>query len=148
MDIAAAVAAAIENHFDRSLELERTLLEKGKHLLLREVRAISDMAPSDLDIMGRHVLHPMIFPILEKLDRGAGGEFQLTDALHAAAVRDRLLAVELVGGRYDIGDKLGYMKAILEIGMQREELPAALLPYLKELILRTEHGRLVSPLRP
>jgi len=57
----------------------------------------------------------------------------------------RLHAVELAGDRYDIGDKLGYMKAILEFGMQREELSAVLQPYLKELVQRTELGRLVLP---
>ncbi|SEG73934.1 UTP--glucose-1-phosphate uridylyltransferase GalU [Paenibacillus sp. UNC499MF] len=229
---------SIEDHFDRSVELEQTLSEKGKLKLLKEVQAISDMAqihfirqkeplglghailcakqfigdepfavllgddimvsdppalrqmihlyeetgrqvigvkpvpdsevdkygiidssggrnrihrvaglvekpslgsaPSNVAVMGRYILEPTIFPILENIEKGAGGEYQLTDALHEIAKREELLALELAGNRYDIGDKLGYLKAVLEIGLKREELAAQLLPYLKNLVYQQE----------
>ncbi|MFC9775370.1 UTP--glucose-1-phosphate uridylyltransferase GalU [Paenibacillus chitinolyticus] len=229
---------SIEDHFDRSVELEQTLSEKGKLKLLKEVQAISEMAkihfirqkeplglghailsakqfigsepfavllgddimvsdppalrqmihlyeetgrqvigvkpvpdsevdkygivdsagernrihrvaglvekpslgsaPSNVAVMGRYILEPTIFPILENIEKGAGGEYQLTDALHEIAKREELLALELAGNRYDIGDKLGYLKAVLEIGLKREELAAQLLPYLKNLVYQQE----------
>ncbi|MBW7453736.1 UTP--glucose-1-phosphate uridylyltransferase GalU [Paenibacillus sepulcri] len=238
---------SIEDHFDKSVELEQSLLEKGKLTLLGEVQAISDMAtihfirqreplglghailcarqfigdepfavllgddimvseppalkqmvhvyeefgkpvigvkhvtdaevnkygiidsvpkwggvhevmgliekpaihqaPSNMAIMGRYILEPSIFDILEKTEKGAGGEYQLTDALNAycsskeiapntVSRRDSqgLIALELQGSRYDIGDKFGYIKAILEIGLQREELSQLLIPYLRGLV--------------
>lgn len=91
-------------------------------------------APSNMAIMGRYILNPSIFPILKSLEKGAGGEYQLTDALHKSCILEGLLALELSGNRYDIGDKLGYFKAIMEIGLQREDLYPQLLPYLKGLI--------------
>ncbi|MCY9593667.1 UTP--glucose-1-phosphate uridylyltransferase [Paenibacillus chitinolyticus] len=229
---------SIEDHFDRSVELEQTLSEKGKMKLLQEVQAISEMAkihfirqkeplglghailcakqfigsepfavllgddimvsdppalrqmihlyeetgrqvigvkpvpdsevdkygiidsaggrnrihrvaglvekpslgsaPSNVAVMGRYVLEPTIFPILENIEKGASGEYQLTDALHEIAKREELLALELAGNRYDIGDKLGYLKAVLEIGLKREELASQLLPYLKNLVYQQE----------
>ncbi|MFB7817515.1 UTP--glucose-1-phosphate uridylyltransferase GalU [Paenibacillus chitinolyticus] len=229
---------SIEDHFDRSVELEQTLSEKGKMKLLQEVQAISEMAkihfirqkeplglghailcakqfigsepfavllgddimvsdppalrqmihlyeetgrqvigvkpvpdsevdkygivdsaggrnrihrvaglvekpslgsaPSNVAVMGRYILEPTIFPILENIEKGAGGEYQLTDALHEIAKREELLALELAGNRYDIGDKLGYLKAVLEIGLKREELASQLLPYLKNLVYQQE----------
>lgn len=224
---------SIEDHFDKSVELEQLLIEKGKTDLLLEVRAISEMAhihyirqkeplglghailcarefignepfavllgddlihggrpaigqmlevyertrcpvvgvrqvpledvskygiiaslgwhngihrvsglvekptipeaPSNLAVIGRYVLSPTIFPLLEKLERGAGGEYQLTDALDKMAKRDGLAALELEGSRYDIGDKLGYLKAAIEIGLAREDVGPPLMQYLDRL---------------
>lgn len=224
---------SIEDHFDKSVELEQTLLAKGKEDLLREVQAISELAnihyirqkeplglghailcaeqfigdepfavllgddimiseepallqmmrlyeqeeqtivgvqqvphqevnkygiisssgslqgvhnvlgliekpspesaPSDNAIMGRYILEPSIFSVLAKLERGAGDEYQLTDALHEVCRTEGLLALDLIGRRYDIGDKFGYIQATLEIGLMREELRSALIPYLVKL---------------
>lgn len=231
---------SIEDHFDRSIELEQALADKGKEALLQEVRGISELAsihyirqkeplglghavlcarqfigdepfavmlgddimvsdppalkqmidvygrigmqmvgvrpvprtevnkygiiapgkakdgiyevqdlvekptvqeaPSNRAIMGRYILHPSIFPAIEGMERGAGGEYQLTDALRIVNQTEGLLALELEGSRYDIGDKFGYMKAILEIGLSRGDLEEQLLPYLKELIARMENS--------
>lgn len=225
---------SIEDHFDKSVELEQTLLEKGKLDLLREVQAISGLAtihyirqkeplglghailcaeqfignepfavllgddimvseppalaqmmklyerteqaivgvqqvlrqdvgkygiiasggsdggvhkvsglvekpslqvaPSNNAIMGRYILPPSIFSVLARLERGAGGEYQLTDALHEICRSEGLLAVDLQGKRYDIGDKFGYIQATLEIGLEREDLRPQLLPYLHKLL--------------
>jgi len=224
---------SIEDHFDKSVELEQSLLEKGKLDLLREVQAISELAsihyirqkeplglghailcaeqfigdepfavllgddimvseppalsqmmtlfestektlvgvqqvpraevgkygiiasestfqgvhqvsaliekpspqqaPSDYAIMGRYILKPSIFKVLAGLKRGAGDEYQLTDALHEICRTEGLLALDLQGRRYDIGDKFGYIQATLEIGLQREELRPLLIPYLQKL---------------
>ncbi|SFS55757.1 UTP--glucose-1-phosphate uridylyltransferase GalU [Paenibacillus sp. 453mf] len=99
-------------------------------------------APSNIAIMGRYVLKPTIFPIIEKLQKGAGGEYQLTDALHQVSRAEGLLALELTGSRYDIGDKFGYLQAILEIGLQSEELAPVLYPYLLELVERTTEPKI------
>lgn len=231
---------SIEDHFDKSVELEQVLLEKGKLDLLREVQAISELAtihyirqkeplglghailcaeqfigdepfavllgddimisetpaisqmmklyeqtektivgvqkvprqevnkygiiasngslngvheviglvekptpqaaPSENAIMGRYILQPSIFSVLAKLERGAGGEYQLTDALHEVCRSEGLLALDLIGKRYDIGDKFGYIQATLEIGLQREELRPLLLPYLRKLVAELEEG--------
>lgn len=224
---------SIEDHFDKSVELEQSLLEKGKEELLREVQAISELAsihyirqkeplglghailcaeqfigdepfavllgddimlsedpallqmmrlyekeemaivgvqkvprqdvnkygiisstgslegvhelkglvekpspetaPSEYAIMGRYILEPSIFPVLAKLERGVGAEYQLTDALHEICRTEGLLALDLIGKRYDIGDKFGYIQATLEVGLMREELHPFLVPYLQKL---------------
>ncbi|KLU65267.1 UTP--glucose-1-phosphate uridylyltransferase [Desulfosporosinus acididurans] len=91
-------------------------------------------APSNMAIMGRYILKPSIFSILHTLKKGAGNEYQLTDALRQVCLREGLLAWDLTGERYDIGDKFGYLKAIIEMGLQREELEPQLMEYLLALI--------------
>ncbi|WP_339308203.1 UTP--glucose-1-phosphate uridylyltransferase GalU [Paenibacillus sp. FSL L8-0435] len=90
-------------------------------------------APSRTAVMGRYILKPSIFPILDQIERGAGGEYQLTDALKEVSQVEELLALELEGRRYDIGDQFGYIQAILEIGLMRKELQPMLTPYLQKL---------------
>lgn len=91
-------------------------------------------APSNMAVMGRYILKPSIFPVLEKLETGASGEYQLTDALNKMSKMEELYALELAGDRYDIGDKFGYLKAILEVGLKNEELAKLISPYLQELV--------------
>jgi UTP-glucose-1-phosphate uridylyltransferase len=93
-----------------------------------------EKAPSNIAIMGRYILKPSIFPILKTQERGAGNEYQLTDALRQVRKQEGLLGLELKGERYDIGDKFGYMKAILEMGLQRAELHPQLIDYLQRLL--------------
>ncbi|WP_342572857.1 UTP--glucose-1-phosphate uridylyltransferase GalU [Paenibacillus sp. FSL R5-0749] len=90
-------------------------------------------APSRTAVMGRYILKPSIFPILDQIERGAGGEYQLTDALKEISQVEELLALELKGRRYDIGDQFGYIQAILEIGLMRKELQPMLTSYLQKL---------------
>ncbi|XWX62706.1 UTP--glucose-1-phosphate uridylyltransferase GalU [Desulfitobacterium sp. AusDCA] len=91
-------------------------------------------APSNIAIMGRYVLKPSVFSILKTQKPGAGDEYQLTDALQQICHQENLLALELNGERFDIGDKLGYMKAIIEMGLEREELHPELFNYLQEVV--------------
>jgi UTP--glucose-1-phosphate uridylyltransferase len=93
-------------------------------------------APSNIAIMGRYILKPSIFQILETIEKGAGDEYQLTDALRKVCRIEGLLALELNGERFDIGDKFGYLKAIVELSLQREELQYILLEYLESVVKR------------
>ncbi|MFD0694619.1 UTP--glucose-1-phosphate uridylyltransferase GalU [Paenibacillus sp. GCM10027628] len=97
-------------------------------------------APSNMAIMGRYILKPSVFEVLQTIERGAGNEYQLTDALRKMCHQEGMMALELKGDRYDIGDKFGYMKAIVELGLQREELRPQLLAYLDQLVQK-ELGR-------
>ncbi|PFO09321.1 UTP--glucose-1-phosphate uridylyltransferase [Bacillus sp. AFS076308] len=91
-------------------------------------------APSDLAVMGRYILNPSIFSYLKTIEFGVGNELQLTDALRLLCQKERLVALELLGKRYDIGDKTGYIKAMIEVALQREDLNDSLLSYLEELV--------------
>jgi UTP--glucose-1-phosphate uridylyltransferase len=91
-------------------------------------------APSNLAIMGRYILTPEIFSYLERLEVGAGGEFQLTDALNHYNQDHSMYAKSFEGNRYDIGDKFGFIKATIECAMKRPELHLPLMSYLKELL--------------
>lgn len=93
-----------------------------------------DQAPSNVAIMGRYILKPSIFQMLRTIERGAGNEYQLTDALRRVCQREGLLALDLKGQRYDIGDKFGYMKAVVEMGLARQDMRTQLLDYLKEIV--------------
>ncbi|MBR2714805.1 MAG: UTP--glucose-1-phosphate uridylyltransferase [Ruminococcus sp.] len=84
-------------------------------------------------IQGRCVLPPEIFDILENTAPGAGGEIQLTDAMRELATTYGMTAVEYTGKRYDMGNKLGIMKASIEVGLEHDEVKDGLREYLKEL---------------
>jgi UTP--glucose-1-phosphate uridylyltransferase len=90
-------------------------------------------APSRLGIVGRYVLTPSIFTWLRRLKPGRGGEIQLTDALSGCASTEGLYGWKLVGQRYDAGDKLGFLKATVELGLKHAELGAAFRRYLRHL---------------
>lgn len=91
-------------------------------------------APSRLAVLGRYILTPDIFNILEATKPGVGNEVQLTDALAASKTDTYALAYE--GIRYDTGDKLGYLKATVEYALRNEELGESFKAYLKELDLK------------
>ncbi|MBG0789149.1 MAG: UTP--glucose-1-phosphate uridylyltransferase GalU [Desulfovibrionaceae bacterium] len=91
-------------------------------------------APSNLAIIGRYVLLPEIFDILEGQQAGVGGEIQLTDALQGLADRDKLLAVKLGGQRFDAGDWVEYLTANIYFALQDEELRDDLVKRLQELL--------------
>ncbi len=96
-------------------------------------------APSDLAIIGRYVLHPAVFEVLERTEPGRGGEIQLTDALQALAGTDPaqgggVRGVVFRGRRYDTGDRLDYLKAVIRIAGDREDLGPDLRAWLKDYV--------------
>ena len=90
-----------------------------------------DDAPSDLALLGRYILTPKIFDKLEQTQRGAGGEIQLTDAISALLLHERVLALRLPGRRFDCGSKLGYLEAMVEYGLRHPEIGEDFARYLK-----------------
>jgi len=91
-------------------------------------------APSDLAMLGRYVLTPAIFKILAKTKPGLGGEIQLTDALKELLKEEEVYAFEVTGPRYDIGNKLSWIKATVELALMNEEFGDELRLHLKELL--------------
>ena len=90
---------------------------------------------SEYEILGRVVLPPEIFGILETLGPGAGGEIQLTDAMKQLAREQGMIGVEFSGERYDMGNKLGILKAIVEVGLRHPEIGEDFRAYLKSIKL-------------
>jgi len=93
-------------------------------------------APSQYAVVGRYILHPDIFELLETMPPGANGEYQITDALSLLAKKGDLVAVVIPAKRYDTGDKLGYLKANVEYALKRDELGPQFFEYLRELVSR------------
>ncbi len=92
-------------------------------------------APSTLAIPGRYVFEAAIFSEIQNLKPGKNGEIQLTDAMTALAKRGRMHGMTFTAKRYDAGDKLGYLKASIELGLQHPEVSDGLRTYLKNLKL-------------
>jgi len=90
-------------------------------------------APSRLAVLGRYIITPEIFDILENTPPGRGNEIQLTDALRVLAKQQPMYAYNFEGRRYDVGDKLGFLKATVEFALRREDLGEPFKEYLKEL---------------
>lgn len=95
-------------------------------------------APSNLAMIGRYVIAPQVFDVLRETKPGAGGEIQLTDALRVLAQRDDdggpVHGVLFRGRRYDTGDRLDYLKAVIRLAAEREDLGPELLPWLREFL--------------
>jgi UTP--glucose-1-phosphate uridylyltransferase len=104
---------------------------------LVEKPAIAD-APSNLAVIGRYVLHPAVFDVLEKTEPGRGGEIQLTDALQTLAASEGegsgVYGVVFKGRRYDTGDKLSYLKAVITLASERVEFGEELKTWLKSFV--------------
>ncbi|MGA7595266.1 MAG: UTP--glucose-1-phosphate uridylyltransferase GalU [Gallionella sp.] len=90
-------------------------------------------APSTLAVVGRYILTPRIFHHLEQVRPGAGGEIQLTDGIASLMTEEQLLAYRFKGIRYDCGDKLGYLKAIVALGLKHPEVGEKFAEYLKSM---------------
>jgi UTP--glucose-1-phosphate uridylyltransferase len=92
-------------------------------------------APSDLAIIGRYILTPDVFEILEKTPRDKGGEIQLTNGIRVLAERRPVYAYQFEGRRHDAGNKLGFLKATVEFALKRDDLGGPFREYLKSLDL-------------
>ena len=93
-----------------------------------------DQAPSHLAVIGRYLLPPEIFSILEKTPPGKGGEIQLTDALQTLARRMPVYGYEFTGDRYDAGDKFGSLQANIAFALKRPEIAEKLKEFIKKII--------------
>lgn len=93
-----------------------------------------DQIMSLFSILGRCVLTPDVFDILENLEPGFGGEIQLTDAMRIMAQNGNMMGVDYVGKRYDMGNKLGILQANCEVALKRDDLGEEFAAYLKELV--------------
>ena len=91
-------------------------------------------APSNIAILGRYIITPEIFNILENQEPGKGGEIQLTDALLELMSEEAIYAYNFEGIRYDVGDKLGFLEATVEYALRKPELKDAFIEYLKSIL--------------
>ncbi|AKL93683.1 UTP-glucose-1-phosphate uridylyltransferase GalU [Clostridium aceticum] len=113
----------------------------GKHIEDR-VYKVKDLvekpaveeAPSNVAILGRYIISPEIFAVLENTEPGKGGEIQLTDALKVLAQKEAMYAYNFKGKRYDVGDKLGFLQATVEFALKREDLKEEFFQYLTEIV--------------
>lgn len=138
--------AVYEKYRGSVLALEKVPIENISAYGCVEATAISDRiyqvtnlvekpkredAPSDLAIIGRYVLTPAIFPILERQEPGKGGEIQLTDAILKLSRQESIYGCRFEGTRHDCGDKLGFLKATVDMALKRNELGKDLEEYLR-----------------
>ncbi|MBU3126843.1 UTP--glucose-1-phosphate uridylyltransferase GalU [Clostridium tagluense] len=92
-----------------------------------------DIAPSNVAILGRYIITPEIFDILDNTKPGKGGEIQLTDALKTLIAEQDMYAYIFEGRRYDVGDKLGFLEATVEFALKRADLKVPFMEYLQTL---------------
>jgi UTP--glucose-1-phosphate uridylyltransferase len=125
LDAQPVVSQQLAGKFDGRLYEIKDLVEKPR----------PQDAPSDLAVIGRYILTPDIFDLLENTPMGAGGELQLTDGLRGLAKKNKLYGYRFDGVRHDTGDKLGFLKATVEFALKRPDLGDGLRAYLKNLKL-------------
>lgn len=114
----------------------------GKEISGSKLLKVADMiekpelseAPSNIAVLGRYIISPTVFELLEHTAPGKGGEVQLTDALKQLALVEPVWAYCFEGKRYDVGDKLGFLKATVEFALRRPDLGGPFRSYLEELM--------------
>jgi len=99
-------------------------------------------APSNIAILGRYIITPAIFDILENQEPGKGGEIQLTDALQTLATKEAIYAYNFEGRRYDVGDKLGFLEATVDFALKRPELRDDFVEFLRSKAGKIENNTL------
>ena len=95
-------------------------------------------APSNIAILGRYIISPQIFEMLEKTKPGKNGEVQLTDALKLLLGKEAIYAYKFKGKRYDVGDKLGFLQATVEFALKRDDIKEQFKAYLNSIIKEIE----------
>ena len=119
---------------------------KGRVMDASRLMRVDDMvekpsleeAPSRMAVLGRYIIMPEIFPILEETKPGKGGEVQLTDALRVMARNREVYAYAFEGRRYDVGSKEGFLEATVEYALRRKDLGPSFAAYLKRLVEKAE----------
>eukprot|EP00768_Dysnectes_brevis_P002891 gnl/Dysnectes_brevis/210_a240_4827.p1 GENE.gnl/Dysnectes_brevis/210_a240_4827~~gnl/Dysnectes_brevis/210_a240_4827.p1 ORF type:complete len:282 (-),score=-41.57 gnl/Dysnectes_brevis/210_a240_4827:19-864(-) len=111
-------------------------LTAGESAVIKRMveKPAADFSPSNLAVVGRYVLNKNIWPLLAKTHVGAGGEIQLTDAIDSLLAIDTVEAFHMSGRSHDCGDKLGYLKAIVEYSMRDKSLGDEFTEYMNELV--------------
>jgi UTP--glucose-1-phosphate uridylyltransferase len=122
-EIASLGCAVIEPVGD-SLGRVRSIVEKPK----------PEEAPSNLAVIGRYVFTPEIFDALARIEPGVGGELQLTDAIGLLLESDAVFGQIFTEGRYDIGKKMGFLQANIELALERPDVGPELTAYLRDLV--------------
>lgn len=109
---------------------------KGRLVKLTDMveKPAVEKAPSQLAVLGRYVLTPEIFELLETQGKGAGGEIQLTDAIKRLLDRQAVYAYDFEGKRYGVGDKFGFIKATIDFALDREDLHDQVNEYIHTLV--------------
>ncbi|KPV58960.1 UTP--glucose-1-phosphate uridylyltransferase [Paenibacillus sp. A3] len=92
-----------------------------------------ESAPSNLAILGRYILTPEVFELLDRQETGTGGEIQLTDAISRLAQSENVYAYDFEGIRYDVGEKMGFIKTTVDFALERDDLRQEMLKYLIEV---------------
>ncbi|WGU93801.1 UTP--glucose-1-phosphate uridylyltransferase GalU [Paenibacillus dendritiformis] len=110
-------------------------LLRAKQLVEKPAR---ENAPSNWAIMGRYILTPRIFELLEQQKEGVNGEIQLTDAIANLSQEEEVLAYHFEGERHDVGEKLGFIKTTLHYALQRPELRGELYTFLRTFVEKNE----------
>lgn len=116
-------------------------LKRIRHLVEKPA---PEEAPSDLGILGRYVLTPEIFEAIRRTRPGKGGEIQLTDALHLLQQKEPLYAYAFEGRRFDLGNKMDWLKTNVEVALMREDYREEFLLFLERLILRPKNDRKIE----
>ena len=109
---------------------------KGRLVKLTDMveKPAVEKAPSQLAVLGRYVLTPEIFELLETQGKGAGGEIQLTDAIKRLLDRQAVYAYDFEGQRYDVGDKFGFIKATIDFSLDREDLHDQVSKHIQDIV--------------
>lgn len=117
-------------------------IEKNLYPILDLVeKPKKEEAPSNLGILGRYVLTPEIFNCIEKTQPGYGGEIQLTDALKLLKEKEKIYGYEFIGKRYDLGNKMDWLKTTFDVALMRDEFRDGLLSYFKEKLRQLDEGK-------
>lgn len=104
------------------------------HVMDMVEKPLTEEAPSRLAVLGRYIISPKIFELLEHTAPGKGGEVQLTDALKVLAKEEAVYAYAFEGLRYDLGDKLGFLKATVEFALRRKDIGEHFRRYLRNMV--------------
>ena len=133
------IVAAEEKPRERSQALWRGRSRRQRKGNITEVKGVVEKpdpakAPSNLCIIGRYILQPEIFAILDRQERGAGNEIQLTDAMAQMIGKMPFHAVKTDCARYDCGDKVGFLHANIAVGLSRPDIAPQLSAILKALV--------------
>jgi len=128
-----AIQKVPREHVSRYGIIEGRKIGKGVYEIVDMVeKPKPEKAPSDLAIIGRYILPPSIFPALQAIKPGAGGELQLTDAIRALISEERVLGYEFEGVRYDAGTKLGFLMANISFALKDPDIGPSLREFLRK----------------